>query len=84
MEPGEIIPLNNQLKICLLKVDREKARILQMLAAQVLTCEATLLGNLENLADFDIIHARAQLARSMKATLCPIAETGRMDSYNFV
>ncbi len=79
MEPGEIIPLNNQLKICLLKVDREKARILQMLAAQVLTCEATLLGNLENLADFDIIHARAQLARSMKATLCPIAETGRMD-----
>jgi DNA mismatch repair protein MutS2 len=79
MEPAEIIRHNNQLKISTLQVEREKARILQMLAGRILTSEQALLDNLDHLVTLDLIHARARLARAMQATQCRLAETGRMD-----
>ncbi len=79
MEPAEIIPLNNQLKIATIKVEREKARILAMLAGQIHAHEAALLDNLDLLATLDLIHARARLALAMRATKCPLNTSGKMD-----
>ena len=71
MEPAQIVSLNNQLKINKLRVEQEKIKILQSLAATIQEHEAELMTNLELLIDFDFIHARALLARFMSASFCP-------------
>ncbi|MBI4389736.1 MAG: endonuclease MutS2, partial [Nitrospinae bacterium] len=79
MEPTKIIPLNNQLKINRLRIEREKLKILGQLAGEFIAHETALLGNLEALADFDLIYAKARLARTMAARKCPVTPDSRVD-----
>ena len=79
IEPTPIIPLNNQLKICKLKADREKFKILQALASQLVMHREPLCANLDALSELDMIHAKARLARFMQATKCPVNRDGNMN-----
>ena len=79
VEPTQIIPLNNQLKIHKLKVVQEKFKILQTLASQVVMHREPLLENLVALTELDLIHARARLARIMEAKKCPMNREGKMN-----
>ena len=79
VEPTSVIPLNNQLKIARLNVDRERARVLAHLAEQILQEKPGLLDNLQNLTTLDAIHARARLARAMRARSFELTETGEVD-----
>lgn len=78
LEPTQIIPLNNQLKINKLRVEQEKIKILEALARQTMENEVSLRANLDVLTRLDMIHARGQLARSMNATLCQPSAEGTM------
>jgi len=79
IEPTQVIPLNNQLKICKLRVDQEKFKILQALALQMVLHQEPLCANLEALAELDLIHAKARLAQSMQAKKCPMNRDGNMN-----
>jgi len=72
IEPSSIVPLNNQLKINRLAVDREKILILQSLTRQVIDSGETMAENMETLVELDFIYARAKLAKLMEARRCPI------------
>lgn len=72
VEPSSIVPLNNQLKINRLAVDREKTRILQSLTKQVIGSGEIIVSNMETLVELDFIHARARLAKMMEARRCLI------------
>ncbi len=79
IEPTQIIPLNNQLKISKLKVDQEKFKILQALAMQILEHQAELEENLGLLTELDLIHAKARLAKLMQAKKCPMNADGTVN-----
>jgi DNA mismatch repair protein MutS2 len=68
IEPSAIVPLNNQLKISRMQVEQEKARILRSLAEQIAGHFDLLHTNLAVLVAVDLVHCRAQLARSMQAS----------------
>jgi len=74
VEPSSIVPLNNQLKINRLAVDREKKKVLQLLARQIIESGDIIYTSMETLVELDFIHARARLAKVMQARLCPIGE----------
>jgi DNA mismatch repair protein MutS2 len=79
IEPTQVIPLNNQLKICKLRVDQEKFRILQALASQLIMHREPLCANLDALAELDLIHAKARLAKTMAAKECPMNSSGTVE-----
>ncbi len=79
IEPTQIIPLNNQLKINKLKVDQEKFKILQTLTLQIVEQSEQLEGNLRILTELDLIHAKARLARFMLAKKCPMDSNGTVN-----
>ena len=72
IEPSAIIPLNNQLKINRLALDREKKKILQVLTRQIIDSGEIIASSMEILVELDFIHARARLAKVMQARLCSI------------
>lgn len=78
MEPTKMVQWNNQLKLCRIKVEREKIKILGHLAHEILAGKELLRRNLETLAELDLIHAKARLARRMQARKCPINRHGRV------
>lgn len=67
MEPTKIIPLNNQLKMSLIRVEQEKIKVLGHLAREILNHKQELVQNQEILTTLDLIHARARLAGAMQA-----------------
>ncbi len=79
IEPTQIIPLNNQLKISKLQVDQEKFKILQALAMQIVAQGELLEENLGILTELDLIHAKARLAKLMQAQKCPMNPDGRVN-----
>ncbi|QPJ60646.1 MAG: endonuclease MutS2 [Candidatus Nitronauta litoralis] len=79
IEPTQVVQLNNQLKIARMNVERERVRILAQLAERILEEKEPLLRNLENLADLDLIHARANLARAMKAGPFELSQSGEVE-----
>jgi DNA mismatch repair protein MutS2 len=79
IEPTQIIPLNNQLKISKLKVDQEKFKILQSLAMQITAQGELLEENLRTLTELDLIHAKARLAKFMQAQKCPMTTDGQVN-----
>jgi len=79
VEPTPIIPLNNLLKINKLKVDQEKFRILQALALQIVEQSEPLKENLRILTELDLIHAKARLAKLMRANKCSMDANGTMN-----
>ncbi len=78
IEPASVVPLNNQLKIARLKVEQEKARVLQSLAMQTNEHRESLLNNMKNLAALDLIYAKARLAKTMDAVKCPMNQKSKM------
>ncbi|QPJ66542.1 MAG: endonuclease MutS2 [Candidatus Nitrohelix vancouverensis] len=78
MEPSTLVPLNNQMKIARLTIEREKARILQALASLILQQHGTMMANLDALIHLDQIHSRARLGRVMNATPCKLNDNGPM------
>jgi DNA mismatch repair protein MutS2 len=76
IEPTQIIPLNNQLKINKLKVEQEKFKILQALAMQIVEHGELFEENLSVLTELDLIHAKARLAKLMQAQKCPLDVDG--------
>ncbi len=79
IEPTQVVQLNNQLKIARMNVERERVRILAQLAERILEEKEPLFRNLENLADLDLIHARANLARAMKARPFELSKSGEVE-----
>jgi len=79
IEPTQIIPLNNQLKINKLKVEQEKFKILQALAMQIVEHKELLEENLSVLTELDLIHAKARLAKFMQAQKCPLDIEGTVN-----
>ena len=79
IEPTQIIPLNNQLKINKLKVEQEKFKILQALAMQIVEHGELFEGNLIILTELDLIHAKARLAKLMQAQKCPMDVDGTVN-----
>ena len=82
VEPSSIVPLNNQLKINRLTVEREKKNILQSLTRQVIFAGESISSSMEALVEMDFIHARARLAKSMRAIQCPIEPGGKLQLNN--
>lgn len=81
IEPTQIIPLNNQLKINKLKVEQEKFRILQALTLQIMTHWEPLEENLRVLTQLDLIHAKARLAKLMQAKKCAMNVDGTVNLF---
>jgi DNA mismatch repair protein MutS2 len=82
VEPSSIVPLNNQLKINKLTVEREKKNILQSLTRQLIDAGESISSSMETLVEMDFIHARARLAKSMRAIQCPIEPGGKLQLNN--
>ena len=82
VEPSSIVPLNNQLKINRLTVEREKKNILQSLTRQVIDAGESISSSMKTLVEMDFIHARARLAKSMQAIQCPIELGGKLQLNN--
>jgi DNA mismatch repair protein MutS2 len=78
LEPSKIVPLNNQLKIKRIEVEREKVRILRQLAKTVLQYSETLKANLSILCALDLINAKVRLAKNMGARLFKFSKDGRI------
>jgi len=81
VEPPQILPLNNQLKIARMDVEREKIKVLQKLTGEVLQHRESLTTNLEQLAAFDLILAKARLAEIMQAKQCLLQQEGPVSLY---
>ncbi len=78
LEPSKIVPLNNQLKIKRIEVEREKIRILRQLAKTVLQYAETLRANLSILCSLDLINAKVRLAKKMKARVFKFSKDGEI------
>ena len=67
VEPTQVIPLNNKVKIARMKVEQERIKILQALAQGLLEHREILERNQGGLEAMDTIYARARLAERMQA-----------------
>ena len=81
VEPPQILPLNNQLKIARMDVEREKIKVLQKLTGEVLLHRESLTTNLDQLAALDLILAKARLAGTMQAQPCLLQQEGPVSLY---
>ncbi|MFO0573820.1 MAG: Smr/MutS family protein [Polyangia bacterium] len=68
VEPEEIIELNNRLKLAQLEVAEEERRILTELSERVQHAAPLIDGNLQGLAQLDLIDGAARLATDLRAT----------------
>ncbi len=78
VEPSAIVPLNNQLKINKLAVDREKKKVLQLLTEKIIDSSAIISSSMEILVELDFIHARSSLARVTQSRFCPIEQGSKL------
>jgi DNA mismatch repair protein MutS2 len=68
VEPEEIIELNNRLKLAQLEVAEEERRILTELSERVQHAAPLIDGNLQGLAQLDLVEGAARLATDLRAT----------------
>lgn len=74
VEPAELVPLNNELKLCEHAVREEERRVLAQRTGWVLDELAPLREGLQRGAELDLAHARGRLSEEMRAappTLTP-------------
>ncbi|MFQ5559487.1 MAG: endonuclease MutS2 [Nitrospinota bacterium] len=76
VEPRDMIPLNNRLRLLNLKIEKEVNRILGKLSGLVSGQTHELLQNMTTLACFDLIKAKGNLALKMDATRPVINRSG--------
>ncbi|MEC8025989.1 MAG: Smr/MutS family protein, partial [Myxococcota bacterium] len=74
IEPQELVPLNNELKICQQAVALEEHRILAELTRDISSHSEAIKLGLELVGQLDMISARARLAQEMDA-VCPDVTT---------
>nr|WP_221276959.1 endonuclease MutS2 [Deinobacterium chartae] len=76
VEPAQVVPLNNELAKIILEEEEEVRRILQELSA-LIAGETSIDTTLRALAEFDLIRAKATLARDWKLGRPERSERGR-------
>lgn len=67
VEPRQVIPMNNELKVSEAEYKREERRILAELSRKVGLEHTRIVANLEGIAELEFIHARACLSRDIEA-----------------
>jgi DNA mismatch repair protein MutS2 len=78
IEPQAIAEQSAQLSFLRSREAKEIRRILRWLSAQVGQVAESLLGSLENLAELDLIHARARFGRDYQMTAPDLNADGRL------
>lgn len=76
MEPIEIVPLNNRLRVLEREIETEIQRILGELTSTVSLSKAQLLFALNSLSELDLLCAKAELARTLSASIPQISSKG--------
>lgn len=67
VEPRELVPLNNDLILAQMDVEREERRVLRNLSASVAEEAGLVVANLELLVKLDVIQAKARLSELLGA-----------------
>ena len=75
LEPIEMVPQNNRLRVLEREIEAEIMRILESLTQEVAQSGAELLACIAALTELDVISAKAELARKLKAVI-PVLEPG--------
>jgi DNA mismatch repair protein MutS2 len=78
VEPRQVIPLNNELKMTEAELRREERRILQELSRRVSLEHVRILENVELMAELEFIYARARLSQDLQATPPVLVKTAVM------
>lgn len=81
VEPLGALECNNRLRTLRLEEEREVARVLAELSADVGARAAAVEANCEALAEIDFVLARARLAEEMRAIAPAIVDEPRLDIY---
>ena len=82
IEPAEVVEANNRLRELSIEERREIVRILIGLADTIRPDIDELLGGFDLLGLFDFIHAKAQFARSIEATMPHLTERPELEWYH--
>ncbi|RKY00734.1 MAG: hypothetical protein DRP55_05330, partial [Spirochaetes bacterium] len=78
VEPIELVPLNNELHLLLIKEREEKLKILKDLTDEVRNFSASLLSNFKILVYFDLVIAIARYAEEIKGIIPLINSKGKI------
>ncbi|MFN3681587.1 MAG: endonuclease MutS2, partial [Nitrospira sp.] len=78
LEPRELIELNNAIKVAELDVEREVRRILHDLTLLVASHADAIAEGTEQLAEWDCLHAKAELSRRLHCHAVSLNEEGRV------
>ena len=81
MEPMELVPLNNRLRMLEREIEAEKLRILKELSEKVASFSEQLLEALDSLAKLDLVQAKAELAKKLKAVVPELVEEPTLELY---
>lgn len=81
VEPAAVLELNNELRALEAEIERERERVLRALTESVRAQLASLERNLELMASFDELWARAQLARELRAEMPELTADGSVALY---
>jgi len=76
LEPIEMVPLNNRLRILEREIETEIQRILAELSSEVSLSKVQLLFALNSLSELDLLCAKAELARTLSASIPQLSTTG--------
>ncbi len=82
VEPMESLRLSNQIQNLKIEERQEIIRILQFLSGLIREVRDDIFYSLENLGVLDFIHAKAELARQLQATVPQIGEEPRLKLLN--
>ena len=78
LEPRELVELNNSIKVADLEIEREVQRILRELTLLVASKTEDIGHGIEALAEFDVIHAKAEMSRRLKCYPVVLNQDGRV------
>jgi DNA mismatch repair protein MutS2 len=76
LEPPWLVEMNNELRVAELEVQKELERILEQLSAGVAESADVIGGNLDLMAQLDLVHAKARLSRAIGGTAVPAGAEG--------
>ena len=81
MEPLELVPLNNRLRMLAREIEAEKLRILKELSQKIAGSSEQLISALDSLVKLDLIQAKAELAIRLKAVVPEVVEEPILELY---
>ncbi len=68
VEPRQVVPMNNELKVAEAELRRTEAKILANLSARVAGAAGRIRENLDLFAEIEVMYARARLSQDLEAT----------------